>query len=228
VHLDGLVGGLLERLDSDTLVMVVSDHGAKAMRGGICINEWLRREGYLVLLDEPRGSGIVPFEKLEVDWARTRAWGAGGYYGRVFMNVKGREPQGIISPAAYEQERDELVARLAAIRAPDGTPLQTTSYKPEGIYRTVRNIPPDLIVYFDDLRWRSVGSLGHGDIYTFENDIGPDDANHAPNGMFILYDPHRSGGGRRLEHLQLMDVAPTILDAMGLPLPDGMQGQVIR
>jgi predicted AlkP superfamily phosphohydrolase/phosphomutase len=227
VHLDELVGQLLRQLDEDTLVMVVSDHGAKGMQGGICINEWLRREGYLTLLDEPRARGVIPFEKAEIDWTKTKAWGAGGYYARVFMNVEGREPQGIIPASAYEQERDTLAARLAAIPAPDGSPLNTISYKPQEIYRTVRNIPPDLITYFDNLCWRSVGSLGHGGIYTQRNDIGPDDANHASNGMFILYDPRRNLGGRRLAGLQLMDVAPTILDLYGLPVPADMQGRVI-
>jgi predicted AlkP superfamily phosphohydrolase/phosphomutase len=227
VHLDTLVGGLLEQLDDDTVLMVVSDHGAKAMQGGICINEWMRREGYLVLLDEPRGENVVPFEKAEVDWSRTRAWGAGGYYGRIFMNVQGREPQGIIPPSDYERERDRLITGLAAIPAPDGTPMHTVSYKPEQVYRTVRNIPPDLITYFGDLRWRSVGSFGHGGIYTFENDIGPDDANHAPNGMFILFEPRKDYGGLRLGARHLMDVAPTILDSMGLPVSGDMQGKVI-
>lgn len=227
LHVDELVGHLLRQLDDDTVVMVVSDHGAKSMDGGICVNEWLRREGYLVLLDEPRGENIVPFEKADVDWSKTRAWGAGGYYGRIFLNVEGREPQGIIPQSAYERERDELAARLAAIPAPDGTPIDTVTYKPEQIYRTVRRIPPDLITYFGNLRWRSVGSFGHGGIYTFENDIGPDDANHAPNGMFIYYDPRVNHGGRRLHDLHLMDIAPTVLDVMGLPVPADMQGKAI-
>jgi predicted AlkP superfamily phosphohydrolase/phosphomutase len=227
VHVDRLVGELLDQLDDDTVVLVVSDHGAKTMHGGICINEWLRREGYLVLLDEPRGEGFIPFEKAEVDWSKTRAWGAGGYYGRIFLNVQGREPQGIIPPAQYEKERDELAARLSAIPTPDGTAIDTVCHKPEEIYKTVRNIAPDLVVYFGNLRWRSVGSFGHGGVYTLENDLGPDDANHAPNGMFILYDPRRSYGGRRLEDLQLMDVAPTILNVMGLSIPGDMQGKVI-
>jgi predicted AlkP superfamily phosphohydrolase/phosphomutase len=228
VHLDKLVGGLLDQLDDDVIVMVVSDHGAKAMQGGICINEWLRREGHLVLLEEPRGENVVPFEKAEVDWSKTKAWGAGGYYGRIFMNVAGRETEGIIAPADYEREREALAAGLAAIPDPDGVAIDTINYKPERVYRTVRNIAPDLITYFGDLRWRSVGSFGHGGIYTFENDIGPDDANHAPNGMFILYDPMKDHGGRRLQGRQLMDIAPTILDSMGLPVPSDMQGTVIR
>jgi predicted AlkP superfamily phosphohydrolase/phosphomutase len=92
----------------------------------------------------------------------------------------------------------------------------------------VRNIAPDLIVYFGDLSWRSVGSFGHGDIYTFENDTGPDDANHAENGMFILTHPQMKDKGRRVAARQLMDVAPTILNAFGLPIPTDMQGTIIK
>ncbi len=73
-----------------------------------------------------------------------------------------------------------------------------------------------------------MGSVGLNCIHTFENDTGPDDANHAVNGIFIMYNPHYSGhGGRKLEGLQLMDVAPTVLDLMGLPVPADMEGKVI-
>jgi predicted AlkP superfamily phosphohydrolase/phosphomutase len=228
VHVDTLVGQLLDQLDDDTVVLVVSDHGAKKMDGGICINEWLRREGYLVLKEEPRGEGLIPFEKVEVDWSKTKAWGSGGYYARVFMNVQGREPQGIIPPSEYEREREELAARLAAIPDPDGKPIGTVSFKPQEVYRAVRNVAPDLITYFGNLLWRSVGSFGHAGIHTSENDTGPDDANHAPNGMYTLYDPRKNYGGKRVDGFDLMDVAPTILDLMGLPVPADMQGKVMR
>ncbi|HEC33564.1 MAG TPA: phosphodiesterase, partial [Chloroflexi bacterium] len=93
-YLDRKVGEILGMLDNDTVVLVVSDHGAKAMEGGFAVNEWLRREGLLVLKEEPQYEGLVPFEKVEVDWERTTAWGAGGYYARIFLNVEGREPMG--------------------------------------------------------------------------------------------------------------------------------------
>ena len=59
-----------------------------------------------------------------VDWSRTVAWGEGGYYSRIFMNVRGREPEGIVDPADYERVRDELAARLAAIPDDQGRPIQ--------------------------------------------------------------------------------------------------------
>jgi predicted AlkP superfamily phosphohydrolase/phosphomutase len=221
---------MLSALDDDTVVMVVSDHGAKKMDGGICINEWLRREGYLVLKEEPvqEGDVPIPFEKVEVDWEKTTAWGAGGYYARMFLNVQGREPNGLIPRASYQKVRDDLAAALESIPDHEGNPLNTTCFRPEAIYQQVRNIAPDLIIYLDDLQWRSVGSFGFDSIYTFENDTGPDDANHAQDGMIIYYDPRQDLAGKRLSGLQLMDFAPTVLRLMGQPVPEDIQGRVIQ
>jgi predicted AlkP superfamily phosphohydrolase/phosphomutase len=221
-YLDGEIGELLALLDDDTVVMVVSDHGARHMEGGICINEWLRHEGYLALKEEPEA--IIPLEKAEIDWERTKAWGAGGYYGRLFLNVQGREPQGVVPPGEYERVRDEIVHKLTQITDEDGANIGTVAYKPQEVYSECRNVSPDLMIYFGNLSWRSVGSMGHGRIHTRENDIGPDDANHAQQGIFIMYDPQRQGMGK-VDGLRIMDVAPTVLDAMGLPIPADMQGK---
>lgn len=220
-YLDGKVGELLSAVDDDTVVLVVSDHGAKRMDGGICLNEWLIREGYLTLAKAP--DGVVPLGKADVDWSRTIAWGSGGYYGRVFLNVKGREPDGVIEPADYERVRSGLAQRLLAIPDDQGRPLETRVYRPEDVYPECRGIPPDLIVYFGDLYWRAVGSVGLNAVHVFDNDTGPDDANHAQHGIFILFDP-RQREARRLKGLHLRDVAPTILECLGIPIPRDMEG----
>jgi predicted AlkP superfamily phosphohydrolase/phosphomutase len=224
-YVDREIGEVLDRIDEDTLVLVVSDHGAKRMDGGICVNEWLQREGYLRLKQTP--SEVQRLEPERVDWPRTRAWGDGGYYGRIFMNVKGREPQGVIEPADYERVRDELKARLEALTDHRGRPIGTRVFKPQEIYSECRGVPPDLIVYFGDLYWRSVGTVGGGEVHVFENDTGPDDANHAQQGMFILYDPRQYLGGQKWEGLHLMDVAPLVLRALGMEVPPDMQGKPI-
>lgn len=221
LHVDRLIGERLDLLDDNTAVLVVSDHGAKSMVGGIAFNEWLKQEGYLTLEYQPEG--IVALDKCEVDWDRTVAWGSGGYYARLFLNVKGREPNGVIDPADYEKVRDELVHRIAAIADPGGANIGSVAYRPEEIYRQVNNIAPDLIVYFGDLNWRSVGSLGLNTVHTFKNDTGPDDANHAQQGLYILYHPRAQGHGPGPRR-NLMDVAPTVLDLMGVPAPTEMQG----
>lgn len=227
VLMDDWAKRLIEIAGEDTLVLVVSDHGVKRMDGGICVNEWLWRNGWLALKTPPQEGVITPLEKLDVDWARTKAWASGGYYGRVFLNVQGREPQGIIPQAEYQAARDELAAALASIPGAEGEPLDTQVFKPEQIYAEVNGIAPDLMAYFGNLHWRAVGSLGHGKHTTLENDTGPDDANHAQHGMFILYDPNGRGAGQ-VDGYQLMDIAPTLLQRMGIKVPHEMQGKVIK
>ncbi len=227
-YLDQELGEILGMLGDDTVVMVVSDHGAQAMEGGFAVNQWLRQEGLLVLKDEPRYEGIIPFEKVEVDWEKTTAWGAGGYYARIFMNVEGREPQGKIPARDYEKVRDQLKEMIEAIPDHTGKPMGSIVFKPDELYREVRNVAPDLMVYFGNLRWRSLGSFGLPDLYTFENDQGPDDANHHQNGVFILWDPRKNHGGRYVEDLQLMDVAPTVLDLIKVSVPPDMQGKIVH
>jgi predicted AlkP superfamily phosphohydrolase/phosphomutase len=222
IHIDRQIGERLALLDDNTVVLVVSDHGGQPMMGGICFNEWLKQEGYLTMEYQPEG--IVPLEKCEVDWDKTLAWGSGGYYARLFLNVKGREPNGVIEPRDYEKVRDELAQRIAGIADAEGNCIGSVAHKPEEIYREVNNIAPDLIVYFGNLTWRSVGSLGLNRIHTFENDTGPDDANHAQNGLYIYTNPKGQGAGLGPRQ-HLMDVAPTVLELMEVPVPADMQGK---
>lgn len=223
--IDGEIGQILELVDPATTVFIVSDHGAKKMDGGICVNEWLIREGYLALKSYP--TTPTPFNINEVDWSRTKVWGDGGYYGRIFLNIEGREPHGIVKPDEVQALCDELKAKFEALVDPAGSNIGTRVFQPAEIYRASNGVPPDLLVYFGDLFWRSVGSIGYGSIYTFENDTGPDDCNHAQFGMVIKHDPdaYEGPGGRELFGLQLMDMAPTILQQFGVPVPADMQGK---
>ncbi len=228
ITLDRKIGKLLGEVDLDsTTVLVVSDHGAKGMHGGICVNEWLMQEGYLRLKEAPVEPGRLRMDAI--DWPATRVWGEGGYYSRIFFNVEGREPEGVIPPGDYEKMRSEIIEKLEALGDEEGKPIGTRVHRPEDLYRTTRNVPPDLIAYFGDLDWRSVGSVGMGCLHTFENDTGPDDANHDYNGLFIMADPRipSSERGRELEGITLYDVAPTVLDCLGVKIPDDMLGQKI-
>lgn len=223
IAMDQEVGRTLAALDPDTTVIVMSDHGAKRMIGGVCVNEWLRREGYLALNREV--TTPTPFSVGLVDWPRTTAWSDGGYYARVFLNVRGREPDGTIDAARYDAVRDEIAAKLAALRDHEGAPMGTRVFKPEQIYRATNNVAPDLIVYFGDLNWRSVGSLGMDSVYTFENDTGPDDANHAQHGIFIMRGAGITPGER--DGLRITDIGPTVLARMGAAIPPEMIGTPI-
>ena len=228
VHLDRQLGEWLELslAGDDTAVLVVSDHGGQPMMGGVCLNEWLKQQGYLVLEYQPEG--IVPLEKCEVDWSRTTAWASGGYCSRLYLNVKGREPEGLVDPADYERIRDEIAAGIAAIPLPmpggAGTCPPSPSFKPDQIYAEVNNIAPDLIVYPGNLSWRAVGSLGWNSLYASEQDGGPDDANHRQEGLYIYYNPKKPGQ-RRTSQRHLLDVVPTVLELMGLEAPADLRGK---
>jgi predicted AlkP superfamily phosphohydrolase/phosphomutase len=211
-YLDDEIGSLLELLTDETAILVLSDHGARKLDGGFCVNEWLVREKLLVLHHHPES--ITPPERLDIDWGKTRAWSEGGYYARVFLNLKGHEPEGSIEPADYERVRDEIKARLEATIGPDGRSLGTLVFKPEEIYRSVRNVAPDLIVHFGGLAWRSIGGVGYPTLHVRENDSGPDDCNHAQHGAFILASTNSTGQGP-VEGVHLLDIAPTLLELGG-------------
>jgi len=187
IHLDNKIGEFLNGIQDDYDVIIVSDHGIKPMYGGIAINDWLIKKGYLVLKEHPKKP--VSINKLirekKIDWSKTKVWGNGGYHGKLFFNIKGREPLGVIEKNELNNFKTKLIEELKDIKNEDGNEMNTKVYEPEKIYNKVNNIPPDLIVYFDDLYWRCQGSLGNKSIYTHDNDIGPDDANHASHGIFI-------------------------------------------
>ncbi len=221
-HLDEEIGRVLDLVNDETIVLLVSDHGAQRLDGGFCVNEWLVREGLLVLKSYPKE--VTPFAKLEVDWEQTKVWSEGGYYARVFLNVKGREPQGAIEPSEYEPFRNRIKAKFEATVDTQGKPLGTLVFKPEEIYHEVRNVAPDLIVHFGGLYWRSIGGVGYQTIHILENDTGPDDCNHAQFGAFILAAANNPLRGE-LTGARLLDIAPTLLELGGYEIPAAMQGR---
>jgi predicted AlkP superfamily phosphohydrolase/phosphomutase len=220
--LDEQIGSVMEMLDEETILLVVSDHGAQRLDGGIAVNEWLIKEGLLVLDEYPKE--VTPFNKLKVNWAKTKAWSEGGYYARVFFNMQGREPQGVIPADQYGAFQDEMKAKFEAMLDDKGQPLNSLVFKPKELYQSVRNVAPDLIVHFGGLYWRSIGTVGYPDIHVQENDTGPDACNHAQFGMFLLAAANNPLSGE-YQGARLLDIAPTLLDLAGYEIPESMQGR---
>ncbi len=227
-YVDLLIGELLEFADSNTRVLIVSDHGAKRMDGAVALNEWLIQNGYLSLKKYP--SAPTRFDQLEIDWSRTKAWGEGGYYGRICLNVEGREPQGVVPKSEYDSLRGILKEQLESLGDAEGASIGTRVALSDEVYRDTKNIAPDLSVFFGNLYWRSSGMVGSGKIHTRENDTGPDGANHNWDGIFLMAEGKnlaRSQQRATLEGLRLYDVAPTILEAFGMKPLAQMQGHPI-
>lgn len=176
------------RLPKDTVIIVVSDHGAKAMKGAFAINQWLEDKGYLKLKKQPTKPG-ADVEADLVDWSKTIAWAWGGYYSRVFINLKGREPKGIVEPRDYEDVVEQLRSDILSLRGPRGEPWGNIVHRPSEVYPQVNGDAPDLMVYLDNLDWRPAGTVGWPSPYLEENDRGPDDMVHDWNGVFTIHDP---------------------------------------
>jgi len=225
VMLDEEIGRLLALVPSDVRVMFTSDHGSQAMQGCFCINEWLISRGYLTLKGPPPAPG-TPLEKAAVDWKNTKAWGAGGYYARIFLNIHGREPEGILEPSRVASFSEQLTRELSEVRRPDGQLLGAEVKVPKNIYRHVNGDAPDMMAYFGNVAWRSAGTLGYGSLFIQENDTGPDDAVHSFDGVYVVVDPLQGAGTRGAPH-DLIDIAPTLLSYFGLPVPPNVQGRSI-
>ncbi len=222
--LDSEIASTLDLAGPDTVVMVVSDHGVRPLLGAVCVNELLLKMGYLVLKEMP--DEPTPLSGCRVDWARTRAWGEGGYHARVNLNVVGREPEGIVSSQQVPKELLELTSIFRDLKGPDGEPMDNRVFTPSEIYNSPTGYPPDLTVYWDSLSRRSVGTVGHGAIHTAVNDTGPDDANHDPEGIFVMRGGKNKPRGR-IEGLRIADVFATALDALGIVPPEGTAGKSV-
>ena len=214
-HLDARINSLLSVMNDETTVIIVSDHGAMPCHGGVCVNEWLMQHGYLRLKSE--APGVCRLQPSMIDWSRTSVWSEGGYYGRIFINVKGREPQGIVEPEEYEEFRQHLAEQLKEICAPDGSSIHNTVFRPNDLYQDQLNVPPDLIVYFDGLKRRALSTIGTSNILVTGDGYSLDDCNHDPLGIFISTNLSDLRSGRiinkTIEGLSWKDVSQRILDA---------------
>ena len=220
-YLDDEIGDLLNIVGKDTTVFVVSDHVVKRMKSAFCINEWLYQQGYLKINRLPEKP--TPLEEADIDWPRSTAWGWGGYHARIFLNLKGRERQGLIEPSDFEKKRDEITEKIKAVKSPNGKKMETEVFFSKDIYDSAQ---PDMTIYLDNLNFRSAGTVGHRSLFLGENDTGPDDAVHDKHGIFVLFDPATKQKGER-ENLKIIDVAPTILSKLGGNIPEDMEGKVI-
>ena len=180
------------------------------MKRAFVINRWLEENGYLKLKERPTKRG-QDLDKSIIDWDSTIAWAWGGYYSRVFINLKDREPKGIVRREEYEDVLRQLKDDFMKIRGPDGERWDNKAYMPRELYRELRGDPPDLMVYIDDLNWRPAGTIGWDTNYLPENDRGPDDAEHDWDGVFIIHDPQGTIKSRSMEKISITEIFDKII-----------------
>ncbi len=145
VGLDAVVGDTLERLSANDTLIVMSDHGFASWRRSFHLNAWLREKGYLVVKDPEMKEDPGLF--VNVDWAHTRAYGVG--INGLYINLKGREKNGIVAGEDRKALMDEIsAALLAEIDPKTGGPVVTRAYQREETYhdRGELEIGPDIVV----------------------------------------------------------------------------------
>jgi predicted AlkP superfamily phosphohydrolase/phosphomutase len=164
---------------------------------------------------------------LELDWSQTRAYAGSDNGTQIYLNVQGREPAGIVRPGAeYEALREEIAHALerefAARTAP---PRSIQVYRREDIYGgPYLDDAPDLIVYADNGSWEHDTHIHPTSFRPFAPGQKVESGSHRPLGLFIL-----SGGGIRPQEptatAHILDLAPTILHLLGLPIPEDFDGR---
>ncbi len=162
----------------------------------------------------------------DVDWSRTRAYSI-GYIGEVHINLKGREPQGIVEPGAeYELLRDALIRDLRALRLPDGQPLVEHIWKKEEIYHGAHlEQAPDILFLPRNLETIAFGDFEFGSNQILEPSFGVS-SSHRMQGILIAAGPSIKAGATA-NNPNLTDLAPTILHLIGLSVPSDMDGRVL-
>ncbi len=171
-------------------------------------------------------AGRIVLSMRDVDWSRTKAYSK-GYYGQIFINLKGREPFGTVEPEDYESVREKIVRDLEAITDPEtGKKIIGPIYKPNDLYvgPFIKNAP-DISFIPKDMTYKAIGTTD----FTSNRFLEPVYANsgdHRLNGIFIARGPGIKEGGT-LDGARIAQVAPTILHMLGMPVPDDMDGQVL-
>ncbi len=178
-----------------------------------------------------RGRGGKMLRRLflsfnDVDWARTRAFSVGNF-GQVYLNVAGKRPFGPVTPDEYDKLRDAISAAAQAYRDPrDGSQVVPVVYKRETIFHGVSaDKLPDLVLHTDRAKYVSFGHADFGSNKIIEPSSGQTGHHHMV-GVLGLRGPDVRAG-LTLPEASLLDLAPTILHYMGLPVPDYMDGQVL-
>lgn len=227
IEMDRAIGNILTRVDSQTTVMVLSDHGSVSFRRALNLNTWLVKNGFMRLRGNndslPQGTFFPG-----VDWRQTKAYALG--IGGIYLNVVGREGEGMVREGEeYEKVRDEIIQKLTSLRdEKTGRAVMHRVHKREEIYGGSRlGAAPDLIVgLIPGYRVSQVSSLGG-----FEPDVLTDNLRRW-SGDHVSVDPHFVPGvlftNRRVQFSDppsLIDIAPTIFGILGFAPPDSMDGQ---
>jgi predicted AlkP superfamily phosphohydrolase/phosphomutase len=223
VRMDNLLGEVLENIDEDTTLIVMSDHGFTHFKRGVNLNTWLYQNGYLALKDEKSICGDW-FEN--VDWKNTRAYSLG--LAGIFINRKGRESQGMVEEGENcRQLKNELIEKLTGLRDDDNGKIairkvRDTESSFSGPYKSEA---PDLLVAYN-AGYRSSWACATGRVTEslFEDNTKHWSGDHAVDPQLV---PGVFFSNMKInkKNPNIKDIAPTILKLFEVEIPAYMQGE---
>jgi len=232
---DEMVGVVLDGMDSNTLLIVLSDHGLMPSRRHVYVNNFLARHGFLVTTGPPARDG-----RMKIDWTRTRA--VAHPYTQIWINTSGRDPEGIVLPGPeWESLCGDVIAALRDWKDPEtGAHVMNHVFRVEDGAAYGLGAPGDGDIRFfcqagySAFRTTDVTVDGR-EIITATGPYLGDHGSCAPTArlgrgsemaMLCMGGPNIKEGYRRLHPLRMTDVLPTALAALGWPLPRHSEGGV--
>ena len=225
-QIDQVLGEVLPKLDENTTLLVLSDHGFAPYYRSFNLNTWLLKNGYIAMKAGAPGDPNEPF--AGVDWARTRAYGVG--LNGLYLNLRGRERQGVVAPGPEADALlKEIKDKLLAIRDPQSnlaviTRMDIADEVYQGPY--ARSGPDMLVGYNRGYRagWKTI--LGAFPPDVLEDNTNPWSGDHCMDYTLV---PGVLLSNRQIqaEAPALTDIVPTILAEFGIAKTDGMIGHSV-
>jgi len=225
VQCDALLSSVLDQVDEHTLLIVLSDHGFGTFRRAFHTNTWLWQNGLLALKDNRKPDDDLADGSTAIDWSRTFAYAVG--LGGIYLNFKGRENAGILEEGS-EAERVRNAIQTGLADLPDSVTqraaIRSVSRREEIYSGAFLENSPDLLVNFHPgfrVSWQTaLGGFSHQLL---------DDNTRRWSGDHIV-DPEAVPGILFMNRValhnraQITDLAPTILNYLGVSVPDSMEG----
>jgi predicted AlkP superfamily phosphohydrolase/phosphomutase len=168
----------------------------------------------------------VFLSRRHIEWSRTKAY-AQGNFGQIFLNIKGRQPDGCVTAEDVRPLLRDLKAALRTIPNPEtGKPLVKHVYEHDELYNgPYTALAPDLTVVLTDWRYRTIGLHDFTTNHVISPAFGPT-GDHRLEGILIGSGPCFIPGAQPRD-AGLLDITPTVLHLLGIPVPDDMDGRVL-
>jgi len=236
IYMDDVVGQVLDRLEPEDVLLIASDHGFHTWHKSVNYNTWLVKNGFMTLkknVEDPEMRLEDLFGQGEfwpnVDWKRTKAYALG--LGDIYINVKGREAQGIVEPGEeYERIRDSLIARLEAFQDPETGDFPVRRVKKrEDVYSGYDpDLIPDLLAANNPkcrVSWQT--SLGGIPKDLLEINAKNWSGDHCSLDADITKGIFFSNRKLQAEDVNILDFYPTVMGYLGIPVPDVVDGKAL-